>query len=207
MPKMPVMEAAVHIMESEGVDVTASASPVPPSCRSTRRCPSPATIKHLTVRHEEGATHAADGWARITGKVGRRHRHLGPRGHQHDHRPLHLHGRLHPDHLHHRPGVSRSFTRSPSRRSTSPRSPSRSPRRPSASRRPPRSRRSSARPSGSPARAGRARCSSTCRWTCSAARWSTTPRSTRPWRSSSRRPTPARSSGRWRCSSRPSGRS
>jgi tartronate-semialdehyde synthase len=27
-------------------------------------------IRHLTVRHEEGATHAADGWARITGKVG-----------------------------------------------------------------------------------------------------------------------------------------
>ncbi|MDP9219217.1 MAG: glyoxylate carboligase, partial [Actinomycetota bacterium] len=27
-------------------------------------------IRHLTVRHEEGGTHAADGWARVTGKVG-----------------------------------------------------------------------------------------------------------------------------------------
>jgi tartronate-semialdehyde synthase len=27
-------------------------------------------IKHLTVRHEEGATHAADGYSRATGKVG-----------------------------------------------------------------------------------------------------------------------------------------
>ena len=27
-------------------------------------------IEHLTVRHEEGATHMADGWSRTTGKVG-----------------------------------------------------------------------------------------------------------------------------------------
>ena len=28
------------------------------------------TIKHILVRHEQGATHAADGYARATGKAG-----------------------------------------------------------------------------------------------------------------------------------------
>ena len=28
------------------------------------------TIKHILVRHEQGASHAADGYARATGKVG-----------------------------------------------------------------------------------------------------------------------------------------
>ncbi len=28
------------------------------------------SIRHLAVRHEEGGTHAADGWARITGEPG-----------------------------------------------------------------------------------------------------------------------------------------
>src|SRR4030042_5491533 len=28
------------------------------------------TIRHILVRHEQGAAHAADGYARVTGKVG-----------------------------------------------------------------------------------------------------------------------------------------
>jgi tartronate-semialdehyde synthase len=69
MPKMPVMEAAVKIMESEGVDVCfgipgAAILPLYKALSKSTK------IRHLTVRHEEGATHAADGWARITGKVG-----------------------------------------------------------------------------------------------------------------------------------------
>jgi len=69
MPKMPVMEAAVKILESEGVDVVfgipgAAILPLYKALSKSTK------IRHLTVRHEEGGTHAADGWARITGKVG-----------------------------------------------------------------------------------------------------------------------------------------
>ena len=69
MPKMPVMEAAVKIMESEGVDVAFGipGAAILPLYKALSRS---TKIKHLTMRHEEGATHAADGWARITGKVG-----------------------------------------------------------------------------------------------------------------------------------------
>ena len=69
MPKMPVMEAAAHILKSEGVDVCfgiPGAAILPLYKALSKRN----DIRHLTVRHEEGATHAADGWARITGKVG-----------------------------------------------------------------------------------------------------------------------------------------
>jgi tartronate-semialdehyde synthase len=69
MPKMPVMEAAVRILESEGVEVCfgipgAAILPLYKALSKSTK------IRHLTVRHEEGGTHAADGWARITGKVG-----------------------------------------------------------------------------------------------------------------------------------------
>jgi len=69
MPKMPVMEAVVKILESEGVEVCfgipgAAILPLYKALSKSTK------IKHLTVRHEEGATHAADGWARVTGKVG-----------------------------------------------------------------------------------------------------------------------------------------
>jgi tartronate-semialdehyde synthase len=69
MPKMPVMEAAVRIMESEGVDVAFGipGAAILPLYKALSKS---SKIKHLTMRHEEGATHAADGWARITGKVG-----------------------------------------------------------------------------------------------------------------------------------------
>lgn len=69
MPKMPVMEAVVKILESEGVDCVfgipgAAVLPFYAALRKSTR------IRHLTVRHEEGGTHAADGWARATGRVG-----------------------------------------------------------------------------------------------------------------------------------------
>jgi thiamine pyrophosphate-dependent acetolactate synthase large subunit-like protein len=34
-------------------------------------------IRHVLVRHEQGATHMADGYARASGKVGRRDRDVG----------------------------------------------------------------------------------------------------------------------------------
>jgi len=69
MPKMPVMEAVVKILESEGVEYVfgipgAAILPLYKALSKSQK------IKHLTVRHEEGGTHAADGWARATGKVG-----------------------------------------------------------------------------------------------------------------------------------------
>lgn len=69
MPKMPVMEAAVKIMESEGVDVCFGipGAAILPLYKALSKS---SKIRHLTVRHEEGATHMADGWARMTGKVG-----------------------------------------------------------------------------------------------------------------------------------------
>ena len=62
------MEAAVAVMESEGVDTVfgipgAAILPLYAAMRNSG-------IKHITVRHEEGGTHAADGWSRVTGKVG-----------------------------------------------------------------------------------------------------------------------------------------
>uniref|UniRef100_UPI0007860BEF glyoxylate carboligase n=1 Tax=Herbidospora sakaeratensis TaxID=564415 RepID=UPI0007860BEF len=62
------MEAAVAVMESEGVDTVfgipgAAILPLYAALQHS-------SIKHITVRHEEGGTHAADGWARVTGNVG-----------------------------------------------------------------------------------------------------------------------------------------
>lgn len=69
MPRMKVMEAVVKILESEGIDHVfgipgAAILPFYDALRTSTR------IRHLTVRHEEGATHAADGWSRVTGNVG-----------------------------------------------------------------------------------------------------------------------------------------
>jgi tartronate-semialdehyde synthase len=66
--RMPAMEAVVKVLESEGVEYAfgipgAAILPLYDALRKSR-------IKHLTVRHEEGATHAADGYARATGGVG-----------------------------------------------------------------------------------------------------------------------------------------
>ena len=43
-------------------------------------------VKHILVRHEQGAVHAAEGYARSSGKVGVGARDLGPRRHQRRHR-------------------------------------------------------------------------------------------------------------------------
>jgi tartronate-semialdehyde synthase len=68
MTRIPCMEAVAAVLESEGVDTVfgipgAAILPLYAALRTSG-------IRHLTVRHEEGGTHAADGWARATGKVG-----------------------------------------------------------------------------------------------------------------------------------------
>ncbi len=68
-PKIPVTDAIVSILESEGVEVIfgipgAGILPLYKSLQKSKK------IRHILMRHEEGATHAADGYARATGKVG-----------------------------------------------------------------------------------------------------------------------------------------
>ena len=69
MPRMNVMDAVVKVMEDEGVEVVfgvpgAAILPLYKTLSSSSQ------INHYSVRHEEGGTHAADGYTRVTGKVG-----------------------------------------------------------------------------------------------------------------------------------------
>jgi tartronate-semialdehyde synthase len=68
MPKMNVMDAVVRVMESEGVDVVfgVPGAAILPLYKALSK----SQIRHISVRHEEGGTHSADGYARVTGKVG-----------------------------------------------------------------------------------------------------------------------------------------
>ena len=69
MARMPAMEAVVHVLRDEGVD-TAFGCPGAAILPLYKAMEVVGGIEHLTVRHEEGATHMADGWSRTTGKVG-----------------------------------------------------------------------------------------------------------------------------------------
>jgi len=69
MPTMDVMDAVVKVMEDEGVEVVfgvpgAAILPLYKAMSGSDQ------IRHYSVRHEEGGTHAADGYTRVTGKVG-----------------------------------------------------------------------------------------------------------------------------------------
>lgn len=69
MAKIPVMDAVVSILEDEGVEVIfgipgAGILPFYQSIQHSKK------IRHYISRHEEGAIHAADGYARATGRVG-----------------------------------------------------------------------------------------------------------------------------------------
>jgi tartronate-semialdehyde synthase len=68
MTRIPCMEAVAAVLESEGVDTVFGipGAAILPLYAALQK----SGIRHLTVRHEEGGTHAADGWARATGKVG-----------------------------------------------------------------------------------------------------------------------------------------
>jgi len=70
MPKMTAMEAAVRVMKSEGVDLVfgvpgAAILPLYEALKND------GGIRHVLVRHEEGGTHAAEGYSRaVPGKIG-----------------------------------------------------------------------------------------------------------------------------------------
>ncbi|GAA4042150.1 tartronate-semialdehyde synthase [Nonomuraea soli] len=63
------MNAVVHVMRDEGVDVAfgCPGAAILPLYKAMEEL---GGIEHLIVRHEEGATHMADGWARTNGRVG-----------------------------------------------------------------------------------------------------------------------------------------
>lgn len=69
MPKMTAMDAAVRILESEGVKhiFGIPGAGILPFYRSLKDL---GTIQHMVARHEEGAIHMADGYARAIGTVG-----------------------------------------------------------------------------------------------------------------------------------------
>ncbi|MBG0829422.1 glyoxylate carboligase [Planomonospora sp. ID67723] len=69
MAKIPAMNAVVEVLKSEGVD-TAFGCPGAAILPLYKAMEEVGGIEHLTVRHEEGATHMADGWARTNGGVG-----------------------------------------------------------------------------------------------------------------------------------------
>ncbi|MEV2266145.1 glyoxylate carboligase [Nonomuraea africana] len=66
---MPAMNAVVEVLKSEGVDVAfgCPGAAILPLYKAMEEL---GGIEHLVVRHEEGATHMADGWARTNGRVG-----------------------------------------------------------------------------------------------------------------------------------------
>ncbi|MFI6980238.1 glyoxylate carboligase [Embleya sp. NPDC050154] len=67
--RVPVMNAVVEVLRSEGVD-TAFGCPGAAILPLYQALETVGGIEHLIVRHEEGATHMADGWARTNGGVG-----------------------------------------------------------------------------------------------------------------------------------------
>jgi tartronate-semialdehyde synthase len=69
MPKVPAMQAVVEVLRSEGVD-TVFGCPGAAILPLYKALEADGEIEHLIVRHEEGATHMADGWSRATGNVG-----------------------------------------------------------------------------------------------------------------------------------------
>ena len=58
-------------------------------------------IHHVLVRHEQGATHMADGYARASGQVGVAVATSGPGRYQHGHRDCHGDARFVADRMHH----------------------------------------------------------------------------------------------------------
>ncbi|TWP51182.1 glyoxylate carboligase [Lentzea tibetensis] len=63
------MQAVVEVLKSEGID-TVFGCPGAAILPLYKAMELDGTIEHLIVRHEEGATHMADGWSRTTGNVG-----------------------------------------------------------------------------------------------------------------------------------------
>jgi len=62
-------EIVVKCLQAEESS-TSSAIPAARSCSFTTSCFKQDKVKHVLVRHEQGATHAADGYSRSSDRVG-----------------------------------------------------------------------------------------------------------------------------------------
>ena len=77
---MRAVDAVMECLKAEGVDVVFG---LPGGANlPTYDAFYDAGIRHVLVRHEAGGGHAAEGYAKATGKVGVGARDLGPRGDQ-----------------------------------------------------------------------------------------------------------------------------
>ena len=96
-------QALIKSLEMEGVEVMFGLpGGVHPARCTTRSSTRP--IRHILVRHEQGAGHMAEGYAHVTGRPGVAMVTSGPGRHEHRHAAVRrLHG-LDPDGRHHRPG-------------------------------------------------------------------------------------------------------
>ena len=77
MTEMTGAEMVIEALADQGVS-TSSAIPAARCCRSMTPFSSRRMVRHILVRHEQGAVHAAEGYARSTGKVGMRAGDSGP---------------------------------------------------------------------------------------------------------------------------------
>ena len=85
-------QAVVASLEAEGVDVVFG-YPGGQAIKIYDALYDSKQLRHVLARHEQGAVHEADGYARATGRRGRGHRDQRPRSHQHRDRNRHgLHG-------------------------------------------------------------------------------------------------------------------
>lgn len=68
MSRMTAMEAAIHVLREEGVEVVFGipGAAILPFYEALKE----SGIGHVLMRHEEAATHAADGYSRASGKIG-----------------------------------------------------------------------------------------------------------------------------------------
>ena len=98
-------QALIKSLEMEGVEVMFG---LPGGCILPAYDPIlDSSIRHILVRHEQGAGHMAEGYAHVTGRPGVAMVTSGPGGHEpRDAAVRRLHG-LDPDGRHHRPGADR----------------------------------------------------------------------------------------------------
>ena len=124
--KLTGAQALIKSLEMEGVEVMFG---LPGGCILPAYDPlldSP--IRHILVRHEQGAGHMAEGYAHVTGRPGVAMVTQRPGGDQHRHAAVRrVHG-LDPDGRDHRPGADRRRSAPTRSRSATPSaSPARSP--------------------------------------------------------------------------------
>ena len=103
--RMRAVDAIMECLKAEGVDAVFG---IPGGANlPTYDALYDAGIRNILCRHEQGAGHAAEGYAKASGQGGRRARHLGPRRDQPRHGDRRRDARLGADRVPHGPGAHR----------------------------------------------------------------------------------------------------